>query len=88
MNDGSDVFAEGREGREVGRALLVTALAIIALGGFFAVAKPGFMGGPSPWEGWVEVAGVTGQLVGFLWMLWIHRANPEPDQSDWRYRAR
>jgi hypothetical protein len=88
MNDGSAALSDGQYGRRVGRALLVIALVIIALGAFFVVAKPGFMGGPGPWDGWVEMAGATGLLVGFFWMLRIHRANPEPDHRNWRYRSR
>lgn len=29
---------------------------------------------------------IVGVLVGLVWMIRIHRADPEPDQHAWRYR--
>jgi hypothetical protein len=38
----------------------------------------------------VVVLGVAVVLivVGLIWMIRIHRADPEPDQRAWRYRER
>lgn len=30
--------------------------------------------------------GSVGVVVGLVWMIRIHRADPEPDQHAWRYR--
>ena len=32
--------------------------------------------------------GVVGIIVGLVWMIRIYRADPEPDQHAWRYRAK
>jgi hypothetical protein len=52
-------------------------------------AAPGTMYvGPTPsWLPVVPLLGVVGVIVGLAWMIRIHRANPEPDQHAWRYRA-
>jgi len=40
---------------------------------------------------WLDVgtgAGpIVGVVIGFVWMVRIYRANPEPDHGAWRYRA-
>jgi hypothetical protein len=70
------------------------AMAVIAIAGtaFLIVSAPRFMGGDpmegSPWRyAHLVVAGV-GIIVGLVWMIRIYRADPEPDQHAWRYRAK
>jgi hypothetical protein len=86
----SEPLSDGQRGRRIGRALLALALLAIALDWFLFIAAPGFM---EPMFAPTGLAapllfciGVGGQVGGFLWMLRIHRANPEPDQHAWRYQ--
>lgn len=77
----------------MGRAMI--AIAVIAIAGtpVLIASAPGPMGGgpmmePSPWSyAHLVVAGV-GIVVGLVWMIRIYRADPEPDQHAWRYRAK
>jgi hypothetical protein len=58
---------------------------------FLATANIGL--GPPPvtdrpiWS-YMPVLGVMGVIVGLAWMVRIYRADPEPDQHAWRYRAK
>jgi hypothetical protein len=36
----------------------------------------------------ITALGVVGPIVGLVWMIRIYRADPEPDQHAWRYRAK
>jgi hypothetical protein len=85
-------LSDGQRGRRIGRALLAVALLAIAVDWFLFIAAPGFM---EPmfiprfhrWLGrGILLLGVVGQVGGCVWMLRIHRANPEPDQHAWRYQ--
>ena len=53
------------------------------------VASPGTMydGGTPSWLFVVPLLGGVGVIVGLVWMVRIHRSDPEPDQRAWRYRA-
>ena len=91
------VLTRGQFGRHLGRLELVVAgVLVFVVEPFLFVAAPGTMGpGPMSGPGIRGDAGpallgliVLAQLLAFGWMLRIHRANPEPDQSNWRYRAR
>jgi hypothetical protein len=71
------------------------AAAVFAIGftAFFWIAGPGwigpmFWGGPRVGELIMVVGGLIGVAVGLVWMARIYRADPEPDQRAWRYRAR
>ncbi len=76
--------------------MIALTVMFIFLGVFLFVAAPGTMGGPMfrvPF--WYDalyddlyVLGVVGTIVGLVWMVRIHRADPEPDQHAWRYRAK
>lgn len=35
----------------------------------------------------IPFAGLAIQLIALAWMVRIYRADPEPDQGAWRYRA-
>jgi hypothetical protein len=85
-------LSDGQYGRRIGRCLLAIALLTIGLTWFLFIAAPGFMEPmfvPTAWRyaglGSLLIA-VFGQVGGFLWMLRLHRANPEPDQHAWRYQ--
>ena len=83
---------------QLGRSVARVELAVVAFSGFVLapflyvtapgpIAEPIFLG-----PGWheTELAGiaVVSYLIGFVWMVRIYRANPEPDQGAWRYRER
>lgn len=87
-------MTRGQRGRRIGRALIAVAVGLTAATALLLVAAPH---GPSPMfvPGWLEIAtmglygvAITGLVVGLVWMIRIHRANPEPDQRAWRYRER
>ena len=65
----------------------------VVIPGLLILTAPGTMGG-GPAEGtpvWPTAfygLGVAGVIVGLVWMVRIHRADPEPDQHAWRYRAK
>ena len=78
-------------GRDFARAELAGAAFVgFVIAPFSYLAAPGFMGGRPPDLPIIGVAGVgfAGILIGFLWMVRIYRADPEPDQRAWRYRDR
>ena len=89
---------DGRRGRRIARGLLLIAgFAILVVQPFVFIAMPGVFGSVSggPSDGiWryaglaVAVLGLAMQLGGLAWMWRIYRADPEPDQRIWRYRAR
>lgn len=70
-------------------AILVTIFLFIAASGG---PTPMFSTPPDFWGLPVNVvlpaAGIVGAIIGLAWMIRIHRADPEPDQHAWRYRAR
>ena len=59
---------------------------------FLYVAAPGGIEPMFSTPDWQKTAlvgvGFAGILFGFLWMVRIYRADPEPDQRAWRYRDR
>ncbi len=65
---------------------------VISVAAFLFVSAPGFIGGPmiDPpiWSYALPVLAVVGPIVGLVWMVRIYRADPEPDQGAWRYRAK
>lgn len=85
-------MTRGQRGRRIGRAMIALAVMFVFLGVFLFVAAPGYMGGPMTrvpfWYDALPVLGVVGIVVGLVWMVRIHRADPEPDQHAWRYRAK
>ena len=64
--------------------LAVIAISVTAL---LVVATPSFMG-VQPTPVWAYALPVLGVIVGLVWMIRIYRADPEPDQHAWRYRAK
>lgn len=67
--------------------MALAAFLAFVVGPFLFIAAPGFMGPPPPFEQLSRGVGVLGLVVGFAWMIRIYRADPEPDQRSWRYRA-
>ena len=87
----SDAPTRGQHGRETGRLLLSFAALLIVLGQpiLWAIGPADFdpmFGYQGAILGVPVVVGIVGQVGGFVWMLRIHRANPEPDQHAWRYQ--
>ncbi len=91
---GAGFWSVGRRGREIARAMIVLAGALIALVLFYLVARPGWMGGPMFEPRYFGlsldeaslVVGFGGMAVGLGWMIRIYRADPEPGERTWRYR--
>ncbi len=85
-------LSDGQYGRRIGRCLLGIAVFVMGLTVFLFIVAPGFMEPmfvPDSYRyGTIGLffVGVVGQVGGFIWMLRIHRANPEPDQHAWRYQ--
>ncbi len=91
---------QGQRGRWIGRLLLAGAVGVVAVDAFLYVAAPKFMGGEPMFinpggsgdgvPSGVILLGVVVVMivVGLVWMIRIHRADPEPDQHAWRYRER
>ena len=78
--------------RGTARAMLMLVILLGALALFLWLAAPGFSGGGMMYEPpWYEVAlpwaGPAIYLIGLGWMIRIYRANPEPDETTWRYRS-
>jgi|GEM_PF-3898366 len=81
----------------MGRAMIALTILVIGLAGFLIIGAPGTMGGgmmdysprigPFPDGVLVVLISVVGLVIGLVWMIRIHRADPEPDQHAWRYRA-
>jgi hypothetical protein len=82
----------GQRGRRIGRAIIALAVVVgIILPAWLFVAAPGHMGGDwgTPlWYSALPWVGMVGVVVGLVWMVRIHRADPEPDQKAWRYRSK
>jgi len=78
-----------QRGRTYAKAEFIVAVIATLLAAFLYVATPVMMGPPPPW--WVSTAplvvSTVGVVIGFVWMVRIYRANPEPDHGAWRYRA-
>jgi hypothetical protein len=90
-------MTRGQRGREIGRGLIALAIYAIGLAAFLVITSPAgsspMMGygprvGPVPVDALLLLVGITGIVGGLVWMIRIHRADPEPDQHAWRYRAR
>ncbi len=87
-------MTRGPAGRSLARAeLAVAAFSGFVLAPFLYLAAPGPIAEPMfPAPAWQESAltgmAVAGILIGFAWMVWIYRTEPEPDQRAWRYRER
>ncbi len=71
----------------MGQAMIAIAVASIVYAAYLFVSAPGFMGVP-PTPVWAVALPVLGIIVGLVWMIRIYRADPEPDQHAWRYRAK
>jgi hypothetical protein len=85
----------GRRGRDIARAMIVLAGALIPIVLFYLVARPGFMGEPMfptlllglEFDEVGLVVGLGGMAVGLAWMIRIyHRSYLEPEPTGWRYR--
>jgi hypothetical protein len=84
-------MTRGQLGRSRARVELAGAAFLgFVLAPFLYIAAPGFKGPPPPdWQVIGSlVVGAAGILIGFMWMVRIYRADPEPDQRAWRYRER
>jgi hypothetical protein len=72
------------------RAELAIAVAAPLVVGFWYVATPGFMGDgmwePPLWEQLLPWAGVSGMILGLVWMVRLSRPDPEAGDRTWRYR--
>jgi hypothetical protein len=82
-------MTRGQRGRAYAKAELILAVLIVIGGAFLYVAQPARstpMSGPDPMP--ILIIGIAGVVIGLGWMIRIYRADPEPDQGAWRYRAR
>jgi nitrate reductase NapE component len=96
--DDADGMTPGQRGRWIGRGLIAIAILAIGLSALWVIATPGIMGspmlsdgarvGPLPAGALLLLVGAIGIVGGLVWMIRIHRADPEPDQHAWRYRSR
>jgi hypothetical protein len=90
-------MTRGQRGRATGRAMIALAIVAIGVTVLMLISAPGTMGGtmydtppslgPIPVGVLLALIGVVGPIVGLVWMIRIHRADPEPDQHAWRYRS-
>jgi hypothetical protein len=70
------------------------AVGLCLMAPFLWIAAPGGFGTMS--SSWlydrlvqlIPLVGIAGTIVGLVLMIWIYRADPEPDQRAWRYRER
>jgi hypothetical protein len=91
-------MTRGQRGRRLGRILLAAAAYLIFVQQpILFMAAPGSIGpmfgppdvlGPLSLQEAVVLASLAVQVLAFVAMWRIHRADPEPDQAAWRYRAR
>jgi fatty acid desaturase len=80
-----------REARRAATGLIAIAIATLPITLFLWAAAPGgiqpMMYEP-PWSVTaVPVVGAASWLFGLGWMIQIYRADPEPGERTWRYRA-
>ena len=73
--------------------MIALAVGSIVLTAFELISAPTFMGGgpmmgTPVWTYAFSALGGVGVIVGLVWMVRIHRADPEPEQHAWRYRAK
>ena len=72
------------------RAEFGIAIFAVLTAGFLWVAQPGCLcamySEPPLMERLVPWIGVGGIVVGFVWMAWLARLNPERGDRTWRYR--
>jgi hypothetical protein len=82
--------ARARRGRRLARIMFAGALMSLGIPAFLFVAAPNSMGqtgnDPGPIGLTVPAIAIVGLVVGFVWMVRIFRADPEPDAKSWRYR--
>ena len=86
-------MTRGQLGRQIGRAMIALAVGGIALTAFMLISAPTMMGGgpmtgTPVWTYAFYALGGLGVVVGLVWMVRIHRADPEPERHAWRYRAK
>ena len=76
----------------MGRTMIAMAVLAIAATALVTLATPQFIEPmflePPVWSNVFTAIGLVGPIVGLVWMVRIYRADPEPDQSAWRYRAK
>ena len=77
--------------RKTARSMLLLVIGLGILGFVMLLAAPGFIGGmmyEPPWyAAALPWAGPAIYLIGLGWMIRIYRADPEPDETTWRYRS-
>ena len=89
-------MTKGQRGRANAKLELgLAGFIIFVLEPFLFIAAPRYMGGPM--SGPIGTTGLlitvlpfaayAAQLIALAWMVRIYRADPEPDQDAWRYRA-
>ena len=67
--------------------IAISGTAFVTLFPFPHLSDPMFLE-PPVWAKVLTALAVVGVIVGLVWMVRIYRADPEPDQKAWRYRAR
>lgn len=77
----------------IGRAMIWLAVIAIAVAALVTLLPPQGLTTPMDleppvWSKVLTALAVVGVVVGLVWMVRIYRADPEPDQAAWRYRAK
>jgi NADH:ubiquinone oxidoreductase subunit K len=83
----------GRRRRRAARALIAAAVFVMVLPLALFLAGPQTTGGMQRSSAIADIVsflvigcGVGGMLLGLAWIIRIYRADPEPDESSFRFR--
>jgi hypothetical protein len=91
MKTDGEPTTRGQVGRWVARfEIVIAGLVVFVIQPFLFISappavRPMFAG--EDWHAAVSLAGVAAQLAALALMIRWYRADPEPDQHAWRYRA-
>ena len=84
--------ARALRGRRLARWMMAGGIVVVSFAAFFLLAAPigpnAMTTDPGEFAWFPPVAGFVGIGLGFIWMIRIMRAKPEPDTRAWRYRRK
>jgi hypothetical protein len=91
MTTDGGTMTRGQVGRWMARfEIVIAGLVVFIIQPVLIISAPNSFGPISAGEDWqaaVSLAGVAAQLAALGLMIRWYRADPEPDQHAWRYRA-